>query len=613
MDDQEQLKLRVRVAKAKAKAAETLLPVPQKHDTSIEDELGALMAPTRTALDSASLGILPRVLAAGDSVAQVADPRGPKLSEIGDLYNSNLTKQQADAEKRAADHPSGAITGGFIPGVLPIGVGATLLQRLAMAGGLGALSGNLNAPHANDAKRLEGTLEGGLGGIGMQALGEVPGVVASRLGGPSASARLAAKLRDMAGSNAAGVLTGGRAGISDKFAKIGLDPSDVSDFGARALDEGLIPSGLNPLESPVEGALARTRAAKKAQGVDIGDAINAADVGAGGHDPLQTQDAMRIAIATDNPQREANSIKALKFIDQVGELTPQGNRAGPGNGFREAQDMKSEAWNGANFKEDAPQEAKQYRRAVGGMAGDLVDQVGASAGDDAASKLARANEKYGYLSDVEKLAKPAASREGQLQKFGLPAAAASLAAAGVGLGAEGHGATGASLGALAGGALLKARGPVITSRLQYLGSQAAPAVGELLTRPAASGGAGSAVARYLDPQQDAGDKLQSLGETVADAAPKGLTSDMAGSLRAIAARAQPRNSPTVDVRPMEPTITSRKPSTVDVQALDPTSMVTTHQPLTPEEEEAEAQARRMKLARFFGGGTSTDDEFQVQR
>lgn len=567
----------------------------QKHDTSIEDSIQAISEPTHAALDSASLGILPRALAAGDALSQVADPRGPKVSEIGDLYDSNLTSQQNNAEKRARENPSASLTGAFLPNLIPglQGSGAapelslmgkTALQRLAAAGGLGALSGNLSAPHANDKARLEGSLVGGLSGAGMQALGELPAAVT----GKPMLARLYEKLRGVAGQQATNVAGGGRGQIGDRLAKVGVDPREQADFGNQLLDKGLIPSGLNPLESPAEGVLNRADALHENAGDRIGAALRQADATGKPVDNLTAQMNVRDGMIPADPLDAANSKKANKLVEQIGQL---GSYPG-GQTFEGANAMKAKAWKAAQFKDSAPLEAQRYRQANGMFRDEIADQVRGAAGPEVAEQLGQGNADYGLAEKVRDLAGPAVSRGGQEQKFKTAAAAMADPTAAAGLAA---------------GSLLKARGPAFLANASRQGSDIASYFNTHSNSPAAAGAAGGDLSRYLTPKvDDAADKLQSMGKAAGELAPS-LAASM-GGLQAL------RDKSRVDVKPLEPTITSRKPATVDVQALPPTQMVTTHQPLSPEEEEQQAQARRMKLARMFGGGGGNDvDELQLQR
>lgn len=444
---------------------------------------------TRALLNTASLNILPRARAAGDAMAETLNGHGGVVSN----YNRALTDRQADAEKDAAEHPSVSIIGSFL--TPQIGRGLTLAQRLTAAAGAGALAGDLQAPHDNPKAQLAGALGGGAGGLMMQGGNELLSPVARAFSGG---------LRQFSGQHASNVAGGGKAQINDRMAKLGYDPEEHADFGNRLLDEGLIPTGLHPTQSPAEGVLARSRALKEQQGQRIGAEMQTADH-AGELDPSALQSEMRQNTSPRNPLESDNSTKANKLIEQVGALTPQGEYENA-DSFSRANKMKSQAWDAANFKDDVPLEAKQYRKAVAGMRDGLRDQLAAVNGDESARRVSEANQRFGIAADAEALSKNAVSRGGQAQQFGLPAAI--MTAAGAGIGAAAGGAQGAGTGvgattaALIGSALLKSRGPTVAARLGRLGSDIAAGAANMSQNPAAAGAAASALERYFSGLTD---------------------------------------------------------------------------------------------------------------
>ncbi len=445
---------------------------------------------TRASLNSATMNALPRVRAAGDAIVQKLN--GSPIS-LWREYDSALTERQTEAEKDAADHPSASIIGAFL--TPPVGRGLTVAQRLVAAGGAGATSGFLRAPHDNPQAQREQALVGGTSGLLMQGANEAVAPVANLT---------SAALRRMAGENAANVAGGGRAQISDRMKKLGIAPEEVADFGNSLLDEGLIPTGLHPTQSPADGVLERSTALRERQGQAIGREISAADATGVGFDPIRAQEEMRSSVPNRNPLERDNSTKANRLIEQVGDLAPQGDYADvPRDSFATANQMKSQAWKAASFKDDVPMEAGQYRSAVGGLRNAIRDQVGEVNGPASADRLSLANHRFGIASDAHELSDNAVSRAGQASKFGLPAALMMLGGAGVGAAAGGaHGAgagTGATAAALIGSALLKARGPAVAARSQRLGSELAAGVGRMSQNPAGAGAAGDALAKYLNP------------------------------------------------------------------------------------------------------------------
>lgn len=585
-------------------------PAPQKHDTSVEDTLSDLFAPTRTALDSASLGLLPRAIAAGDAVAQIADPRGPKASGFVDQYNENLTKEQTAAEKRARANPSASITGGFLPNLIPGAAEAlplkTVLQRIVAAGGLGALSGDLTAKHDDPEARRRAALASGLTSMALQGVGEKAG--------PGLD--LASKtLRRFSGEQAANVSAGGKAGIGDRFASAGIDPAAQAEFGNQLLDKNLVPLGLNPFEPPVAGVLERSRDLQAKSGQRIGEALNEADATGVPFDPLTAQMNVRQAMAPADPFDAANSKKAGKLVEQIGELGlyPDGETFGGANR------MKAKAWKAAQFREDAPLEAQRYRQANGAFRDEIADQVAAAAGKPVAERLGAANADYGLGAKAEELAAPAVSRGGQAQKYAVPAAV--LAAAGN---------PGEAAGIL-GGSILKSRGPALAAHGGRAASDTAAYLGARANIPLGAAGAGGALSRYFGPAIEGADdpatleKLRGFLESGAAKASPPNPRDAQASptpgpsdTRPVASpTAGAQRQPTVDVQLGEPIGLRRVPQpSVEVQALDPTQLIRSN-PSTPEQiaadEEARKKERMMRLARFFAGTDPDLDQLSPQR
>lgn len=436
------------------------------------------MGDTKAAGDTASFGLLPRALAAKDALGETLNGHGGLVKN----YNDALTARQADSRETAYQHPSAAIVGSFL--TPPVGKGLSLAQRLTAAGVTGSAAGVLQAPHNDSAAQLRGGVAGGLGGLAVQG--------GSELLAPAANA-VSNSLRKWSGGLAANVAGGGKGQIGDRLKSIGIDPLEQSDFGNQLLDEGLIPSGLHPTESPVEGVLKRSRASMAQQGHAINDELSAAD-SKSYFEPGPAQQEMQGNINARNPLELDNAKKASNLVDQVGQLDSRGT-------FAEANRMKSQAWGAANFKDDAPLEASQYRKAVAGFRNGIRDQVGAANGPESADRLTAANEKYGIAADAEKLSANAVSRGGQSQQFGLPSAL--MMAAGAGVGAAAGGGSGAGVGAgattaaLIGSALLKSRGPAIGARLGRVGADVAGDVANMSRNPVTAGKAGALLSDYL--------------------------------------------------------------------------------------------------------------------
>lgn len=454
---------------------------------SVEDMAAEVAKPWKAAADTYSMGLLPRALAAGDSVAQTIDPRGPKLSDLSDTYNENLTKRQTDSRQTAREYPSASIAGAFIPGPGMLVKGLSAAQRIALAAMAGGAAGNLQAKHDDPKARALATLTGGAGGALFQGAAE---------GMPALAGRFSGSLRDASGEMAANVAAGGRAQIGDKFKSLGYEPEDAAKFGNDLLDKGLIPSGLNPLEHPTAGVLSRSRAMKSGAGADIGDAMNSADATGQAFRPAPAAASSRAAMLSQTPIERDNSTKAGHFVDQLMEVDPSGKNFSV-NDFNTANKMKSEAWDNANFKDSAPMEAKQYRRAVGGMRNSIENQVRSAAGDEVADKLRTGNENFGLASDAEALSKDATSRAMQRQKFGVAGTVLGLLGANTG---GAHGAE-AGVGAALAAYLLKSRGPAVAANAGRIGSDMMSAASKMSQSPVAAGEASDAISRYLEPDE----------------------------------------------------------------------------------------------------------------
>ncbi len=452
----------------------------------------------KAAADTASLGLLPRALAAYDSVGETMSGHGGLTGN----YNKALTDRQADSRKTAAEHPSASIVGSFL--TPPVGKALSAGQRLVSAGATGAASGYLQAPHDNPEAQLVGGIESGLSGVAMQGFNEHSGPLAARFGG---------KLRRESGERALNVAGGGKAQIGDRLKKMGIGPEDQAEAGNRMIDEGLIPWGLSPSRSPVDVVHERAGNLRESSGRAIGDEINAADASGAEFMPEQAQVDMVTNMKSRTPGQRNNATKANKFVSEVGEVNPNGQFAI--NSFKLANEQKSDAWKNANFKDDAPMEADQYRRAVTGLRNSIRDQVGKATGPASADRLSAANERFGVAADAHKLAENAISRGNQGQQFGLPAAVAMAIGSGLGVdSATGSHAAGGTTAALIAAALLKSRGPAFATRAGRAGSDVAGGVSRMSQNPAASGAAGSALLRYFAGLTDEEKKaeLEKLGQ-----------------------------------------------------------------------------------------------------
>ncbi len=193
---------------------------------------------------------------------------------------------------------------------------------------------------------------------------------------------------------------------------------------------------------------------------------------------------------------QAGKAKALiKQVGEQGQLTP--------DSIHGLNTAKSTAWRAANFRDDAPLAAENYRDATSGLRGSIESQVGDEMGQKAKDGLIRSNQNYGVAADAADLAQNAISRDMQKTPFATARSAiAGLMGGGAGMLA---GPGGVGLGAAAGSSLnhlLASRGPNIAAHADRLGSKLAGAVAPLVNQaPAASAATGSALQRYMNPPE----------------------------------------------------------------------------------------------------------------
>lgn len=501
----------------------------------------------KAAADTASLGLFPRALAtvdalkntrgaaAGSALIDTLNGRGGfsdnyrdekkdlTPTDFSDDYNKALTKRQADSRETAYLHPSAAITGGFM--IPPIGKGLSLAQRLVAAGVTGAAAGNLEAPHDDYKARGEGSVTGGLTGLAMQGTSEAF---------PAFAAKFGPKIREAAQLKALNVPGGSKGQLNDRLRKMGIEPEDHAEVGQSFLDEGLIPWGLG-WKDPAEVVLSRAQKLKKDQSANIATELSAADQ-RGEFDPIRASDEINDRLTPDNPLEADNQKKARAFSEQVARLAPQGEYAAP-DSFAQANKMKSEAWDAANFLDDAKLEPAQYRKAVAQLRDSIRNQVG-EIDQGSANRLTDANRRYGTAADAEKLAKNAVSRSEQGSQFGLPAAAVTLlGGAGLGHGGPIEGTAGALAG-LAGSHFLKSRGPTFAARAGGPVASTLEGLGGLSKfyggAPLSSGANGSALDRFLRdaPVEEKARLLKELEERLASqSAESGMTTGAAQAFR----------------------------------------------------------------------------------
>jgi len=412
---------------------------------------------------------------------------------VPDTYNRSLRELQPLYQGAADRQPEANIAGAALsPNLLGK---ATVGARVGSAALGGALTSYMGGEDTDDVSGNLDRAKGGaeLGGL-LQATTEG---VSPVLGKVAKGLRKASEINAV---NAAGT----RAGITDQMAKMGIDPEDYPALGRKFLDEGLIPTGLNPFRNPLEQTRQRADALRKSAGGRIGEALDKAEASGAVFDPAAAQDAMRAKMSIANPLQADNAGKANKLVDLVGDLTPQGEYAS-GAGFRQANKMKSEAWDGADFRADAKMVPALYRKSVSGMRDDIQRQVGAATSPDVEAGLAAANKQFSTAATAETLARKASSRDLQKKPFSLARSVIS-SAAGAGAGGMAGGMSGVGVGAVLGPLITDSianRGPNIAARGYQAASGAARlAAGAINQSPQLAGKAGSMLEDYLRPMDD---------------------------------------------------------------------------------------------------------------
>jgi hypothetical protein len=313
------------------------------------------------------------------------------------------------------------------------GIGLTILAPLPKgAQGLGgsvaqgALSG-LGSSEADLTKgevlpALRDTAIGGALGYGGHYLGKALGAGASKLG---------SGLKDFAEKRAAKALGARQVDLQK------LKPEQIRAMARQMLDEGVIRFG-----DRVDDIAPRAAAAKDAAGEQIGAILGQADEAGARFDV----DALRERLAKElgskakgNPIREGQLNEALN-ASKLGDLDTSA-------GFEQIRGIKTALGEGVFPKLDAKGKIKAAQQIAGIMSDEIGDQLGRARGPLAKDALEAANRAFGASSDAARIsARGVKALEGN--RWFSPSDY------GVGL-------SGAVGGALAGGPLGIATGPLL--------------------------------------------------------------------------------------------------------------------------------------------------------
>lgn len=428
----------------------------------------------------------PRASAMVDALGDVADFNGAyerSLAKLQPLYTGAADKHPVANVLGALAQPNPVAKAGIVP-------------RMLYTGAQGYVQGRAGAPVDNPEAQDVGGEMGALEASTAQAL--LSGI-------PGAAKAMAPIFREKAGERAVQAV-GARAGITDRLAKMGIAPEEIPDLGNRFLDEGLVPSGLNPLRNPQEQTLERARALMKRSGSEVGSIMEAADKSPAGFRFGRPAFEAEKRLSTLTTAEQDAAGKAEQLIDQIRrqqDVTP--------GSFVGANRLKSKAYRSVNWGDEAPIAAELHRDVTADLRRSIEDQVGQALGPEARTSLIGANSRFGVAADAEELSKRALSRDVQKQQFS-PLRAMVSAAAGAGIGSSG-GPGGAGAGAVLAPLVTNAiasRGPNVAAHANRLAEKGAAAVGNMsVGSPAATAAASSQLAKYLGVEPEDEEDLAS--------------------------------------------------------------------------------------------------------
>jgi hypothetical protein len=361
---------------------------------------------------------------------------------------------------------------GSMAATAPIGAAGTGAKLF----GAGALSSGVLGAGETEADLTRGelgpfaadvglrSLTGGVGALAGNAIGRIPGVLASKA---------ASVMADSAPINALKAL-GLRAGISNALKSLGYETPEAAKYlGQFALDKGLIESGgsADDVFAATQKALQQTgqeldpiyAAAQKASGgVDVGEAAHKATTAYTG----------KMLDAESRAQQGSAANAVMKILEQ-GELD---------NSFPAMRQLKTALQRGTDYRSETPLSAELRRKAVSGLRQSMEEQVSRALSPAEAARLGQLNADYGSLKDISKLALDEAQRG-----FGRQSAIVG------GLtGALGEGAAGNPLGAAGVGAKTAAKQLIAPSRMAVWQQTLAPEVAAAAQAMRPLGGVGAA-------------------------------------------------------------------------------------------------------------------------
>lgn len=447
-----------------------------------------------SAMSGLSMNALPHLSAAVDTAPAVLRKAVGGGGDIGAEYDRNLRKVKPLYDEAKRKEPIVNVASmALSPN--PLGK-AGAFGRVAGAAGASALSEYLGAePEALDSGAGDASMMAG----GIQAGAEMA---------PAALRPMARGLRNFAGDMGL-TAVGTRAGIKDALKSKGVRPQQISDLGNDMLDRGLVPSGLNPLEVPIEGAQRLAQGAQRKSGQTIGGVYEGFDAsrpfgplpqGENHLDFQRIRDASREPLIGAGPTEL--SPKNSRLARGVGTNILKSEQSHPGSAEALHREFVK-ARKGVNWSTETGLANTQHRDALTAGQNNLKAQVGEQIGPDELTKLNSANKDYRTATLAEDLSTNALSRDAQHKPFKT---IRSMIAAGAAAGGGGYagGVEGALMGLAAPKAvdLLMTRGPNVAAHSARAGSQAAQSLATKTLPPNASAATGSALEDYLRPMSD---------------------------------------------------------------------------------------------------------------
>ena len=369
-----------------AKALEWYARQPKVNGIPIPLGEGDTLTKLASFTNGVTQGLAPAIGAASDVVGAAASGAIPE--HPGDEFMARREALRRYYTGAEVEEPALSLAGGMLtplPGAkarAAAGVGG-IAARVGSAALLGALNAEERAPQSQAMDSGEHGAEFG-GGLALAA--EALPLVG----------RATPWLQRVAAKNAVTAMAPGGQ-IGDKLKSRGYtEGADALALGRSMLDEGLVPWFGSPTSINE-----RANALRQQMGAQAGQAIDAA--GTTGAMPDQARAAWGGLNKMGGPlgpnaQEIAASGKGMALVQGMADEAERG--LPPPEAWREMNRYKSQAWDSANFKDDAPLVAQQYRKAVSGMRDSIAEQVGEVAGPKVGEQLREANRRFGTAADV---------------------------------------------------------------------------------------------------------------------------------------------------------------------------------------------------------------------